>query len=244
MNQAKPTLMKENILIAVMCLLYPVIPVQGQQRDSTMQTRQFKTHYSREIYGMVVDDTGEPLTGATITSVGEDGNRATTMAVTDVNGHFMMSLGEDTRALEVSFIGFKPRRIALTRESSYKIELQPDSKSVGEVVVNGAFTRKANTFTGAVTTVSGDDLSRVGNQNVLQSLKNIDPSFMQIENLGAGSNPNALPDFQMRGTSTISSVQGEYASNANQPLFILDGFETSSPRFLTWTWIRCRVSPR
>ena len=44
---------------------------------------------------------------------------------------------------------------------------------------------------------------------------------MQIENLGAGSNPNALPDFQMRGTSTISSVQGEYASNANQPLFIL-----------------------
>ena len=171
MNQAKPTLMKENILIAVMCLLYPVIPVQGQQRDSTMQTRQFKTHYSREIYGMVVDDTGEPLTGATITSVGEDGNRATTMAVTDVNGHFMMSLGEDTRALEVSFIGFKPRRIALTRESSYKIELQPDSKSVGEVVVNGAFTRKANTFTGAVTTVSGDDLSRVGNQNCSAKLE-------------------------------------------------------------------------
>ena len=39
MNQAKPTLMKENILIAVMCLLYPVIPIQGQQRDSTLQTR-------------------------------------------------------------------------------------------------------------------------------------------------------------------------------------------------------------
>lgn len=99
MNQAKPTLMKENILIAVMCLLYPVIPIQGQQRDSTLQTRQFKTHYSREITGIVVDDTGEPLAGATITSVGEDGNRTTTMAVTDVNGHFMMSLGDDTRAL-------------------------------------------------------------------------------------------------------------------------------------------------
>lgn len=232
MNQAKPTLMKENILIAVMCLLYPVIPIQGQQRDSTLQTRPFKTHFSREITGIVVDDTGEPLAGATITSVGEDGNRATTMMVTDVNGHFMMSLGEDTHALEVSYIGFKARRVTLTRESSYKIVLQPDSKSVGEVVVNGAFTRKANTFTGAVTTVSGDDLSRVGNQNVLQSLKNIDPSFMQIENLGTGSNPNALPDFQMRGASTISSVQGEYASSANQPLFILDGFETELTKIL------------
>ena len=188
--------------------------------------------HSREITGIVVDDTGEPLAGATITSVGEDGNRATTMMVTDVNGHFMMSLGEDTHALEVSYIGFKARRVTLTRESSYKIVLQPDSKSVGEVVVNGAFTRKANTFTGAVTTVSGDDLSRVGNQNVLQSLKNIDPSFMQIENLGAGSNPNALPDFQMRGASTISSVQGEYASSANQPLFILDGFETELTKIL------------
>lgn len=81
MNQAKPTLMKENILIAVMCLLYPVIPIQGQQRDSTLQTRPFKTHFSREITGIVVDDTGEPLAGATITSVGEDGNRATTMMV-------------------------------------------------------------------------------------------------------------------------------------------------------------------
>ncbi len=101
-----------------------------------------------------------------------------------------------------------------------------------EVVVNGMFTRKANTFTGAVTTVKGEELQRVGNQNVLQSLKNIDPSFLQIENLAAGSNPNALPDFQMRGATTVSNIQGEYASSANQPLFILDGFETELTKIL------------
>lgn len=55
---------------------------------------------------------------------------------------------------------------------------------------------------------------------------------MQIENLSAGSNPNAMPDFQMRGSSTISNVQSEYASNANQPLFILDGFETTLTRIM------------
>jgi len=41
-----------------------------------------------------------------------------------------------------------------------------------------------------------------------------------------------MPDFQMRGSSTISNVQSEYASNANQPLFILDGFETTLTRIM------------
>lgn len=88
-----------------------------------------------------------------------------------------------------------------------RIVLSPDSKQMEEVVVNGTFTRKANTFTGAITSVKGEELQKVGNNNVLQSLKNIDPSFMQIENLGAGSNPNALPDFQMRGASTIQAYR-------------------------------------
>lgn len=110
--------------------------------------------------------------------------------------------------------------------------MEEDSQEMEEIVVTGAFTRKANTFTGSVVTVKGEELRRVGNQNVLQSLKNIDPSFLQIENLAMDSNPNALPDFQMRGGSTISSIQGEYASSANQPLFILDGFETELTKIL------------
>ena len=67
---------------------------------------------------------------------------------------------------------------------------------------------------------------------LFRSLKSLDPSFLQIENLGAGSNPNALPDFQMRGSSTVADVQGEYASSANQPLFILDGFESELTKIM------------
>lgn len=223
---------EKTILLFALGLLPLAVPVEAQTVGHVQEHPQYRTDYSREILGIVLDEQGEPLAGATVTSVGEDGNRATTTIVTDVNGHFMMSLSEDTHAIDVSYIGFQSKRVRLTGERNYKIVLQPDSKAIGEVVVNGAFTRKANTFTGAVTTVSGDDLSRVGNQNVLQSLKNLDPSFLQIENLAAGSNPNALPDFQMRGASTISSVQGEYASSANQPLFILDGFETELTKIL------------
>jgi len=187
---------------------------------------------NRDITGMVVDDQGEPLIGATITNVKNAGDRESFTAITDVNGHFKLTLSGDVSQIEVNYIGFQPKVIYLSSASSYRVQLVPDSKAIDEVVVTGVFERKANTYTGAVTTVKGEELLKVGNTNVLQSLKNIDPSFMQIENLAAGSNPNALPDFQMRGASTIASVQGEYASSANQPLFILDGFETELTKIL------------
>ncbi|MCR5131661.1 MAG: SusC/RagA family TonB-linked outer membrane protein [Prevotella sp.] len=187
---------------------------------------------SRVITGIVVDELGEPLIGATVTNVRNTGNRETFTAITDVNGHFKLTLSSDVAQVEVNYIGFQSKTFYLSNESSYRIQMTPSSKAIDEVVVTGIFERKANTYTGAVTTVKGEDLQKVGNANVLQSLKNIDPSFLQIENLGAGSNPNALPDFQMRGASTIASVQGEYASSANQPLFILDGFETELTKIL------------
>jgi len=188
---------------------------------------------NRDITGIVVDEQGEPLPGATITNVKGRNDRETFAVITDANGHFKLTLSSDVRQLEVSYVGFETKLVSLLGSmSNYRITLRPDSKAIDEVVVTGVFERKANTYTGAVTTLKGEELQRVGNVNVLQSLKNIDPSFIQLENLAAGSNPNALPDFQLRGTSTISSVQGEYASSANQPLFILDGFETELTKIL------------
>lgn len=182
--------------------------------------------------GIVVDENGEPLPGATVRENPVSKEQELRAVATDINGHFSLLISGKTKQLKASYIGYDDQLVTLDGRDSYKIKLKPSDKSIDEVVVNGTFTRKANTFTGAVTTVKGEELKRVGNSNVLQSLKNIDPSFMQIENLSAGSNPNALPDYQMRGASTISSVQGEYASSANQPLFILDGFETELTRIM------------
>lgn len=190
----------------------------------------------RDIFGIVKDENGDPLPGATIvSSTGSNvmGGSEGATAVTDVNGHFRLTVSEEMPSILVRFMGFKDKVVRLSpRISSYEISLEPDQQTVDEVVVNGAFTRKANTFSGSVTSVSGDQLRTIGNQNVLQSLKNLDPSFMQTENLSAGSNPNSMPDYQMRGASTVSNVQGEYASSANQPLFILDGFETELTKIM------------
>ena len=82
------------------------------------------------------------------------------------------------------------------------------------------FTRKAIIYTCLVITIMVVELYTVGNGYVLSSLKNIDPSFLMVENLECCSNPNAIPDFQMRGQTGFTEVASEYQENPNQPLFI------------------------
>lgn len=179
----------------------------------------------RGFSGHVIGDDGEPVIGATVRIMGTQHAVAT-----DINGKFSFDVWPRGARVVVSYIGMETATVKAAE--NMRIVMKGDAKVISEVVVNGVFTRKANTFTGAVSTLKGDDLRSVGNQNILQSLKSLDPSFLQIENLGAGSNPNALPDFQMRGSSTVADVQGEYASSANQPLFILDGFESELTKIM------------
>lgn len=188
--------------------------------------------HARSIHGIVTDEKGEPLPGASVSQKRVTQAESIQTVICDVNGHFSLSIPTGTTQLEVSFIGFETKVITLTAETSYHIEMKSNESNLDEVVVTGMFTRKANTFTGAVSTVTKDDLLKVGNQNVIQSLKNIDPSFIQLDNLAMGSNPNSLPELQMRGQSSFPDLNNEYQSNPNQPLFILDGFETELSKII------------
>lgn len=201
--------------------------IDGKMVNITLREGRNGTEKQRKtLDGVVVSsEDGEPIIGATVKILGT--KNAT---ITDMNGKFHFNTWPRGAQLIVSSIGME--EMTIKAKENIRIMMKPDAKQISEVVVNGVFTRKANTFTGVVTSVSGDKLKSIGNQNVLQSLKNLDPSFMQVENLSAGSDPNSLPDFQMRGSSTVSSVQGEYASSANQPLFILDGFETELTKIM------------
>lgn len=186
----------------------------------------------RTISGIVVDETGQPLPGANVVQKRTSKTESLNAVIVDVNGHFSLTLASSAQELEISYIGYETQTVKLTQGTSYRIALKPSTEMIEEVVVTGAFTRKANTYTGSVTTVKSEDLLKVGNQNLLSSLANIDPSFTLIDNLAAGSNPNALPDFQMRGQTGFSDLKGEYESNPNQPLFILDGFETDLTKII------------
>lgn len=215
-----------RFLLADKPLAYTIKGRMVDIRRAARTGRQPVGSAAREITGTVKDETGEPLPGATVTCVLHQQNHEVSTAVTDMNGHFRLLVSPSATHLTVTFIGFKAETVALTDAASYAIVLSPDAKSIGEVVVNGMFTRRAESYTGSTSTFSQSELQSVGNQNILRSLANLDPSFQIVENLDLGSDPNSMPNYQMRGATSFN-LQGDYDGNANQPLFILDGFETT-----------------
>ena len=112
----------------------------------------------------------------------------------------------------------------VTAGHEMKVVLKRDSKTLSDVVVNGYFTRKKQTFTGAAKTVTSDEIMKVAPNNILQTLATLDPSLNIAQNNAAGSNPNAVPDLVIRSTTSLSTGN-EVGLNA--PLIVIDGVEQS-----------------
>ena len=178
------------------------------------------------ISGVVVDEFDEPMPGVAV----YDPMDTSTGTLTSKDGRYSIMVSNKCKELEFSCMGYKVVR--LTFDKSALVRLEPDALAIEETVVTGIYTRKADSFTGAVQSITADNLKRVGNSNVFESLKNIDPSLLILDNLAAGSDPNAMVSMQLRGASTFAlegttNLKSNFVNDANMPLFILDGFETS-----------------
>ncbi|MBO9561135.1 MAG: SusC/RagA family TonB-linked outer membrane protein [Niastella sp.] len=178
------------------------------------------------VYGKVVDEKGIGITGASVVLKGAGRGVTTNQA-----GNFVFALLPIGGKLQISYVGFETQEIEV-RPGNVTITMKSAEAKLNDVVVTGIYTRKSESFTGAAQTYTREDLQKVGNVNVLQSLKNLDPTFNLVENLAMGSNPNTLPEIQLRGQSGFPDLKGEYQTNPNQPLFILDGFEVSIIRVI------------
>ena len=135
--------------------------------------------------------------------------------------------------LKVSFVGYKTELVEIKGRTKVNVKLTPEEMKMDEVVVTGYLNVRKESYTGTVTRVEGEELLKVGNRNVVSALQVFDPSFRIITNNEMGSNPNAIPDFYIRGQSGISDFsfgsasEVELKSNSNLPVFILDGLEVS-----------------
>ena len=202
-------------------------------KDGIVVVRKLQTEKrDNRIHGTVVDSNKEPIPGA---SVIVKGTRTGTS--TNIEGEFTLDVKSDKVTLEISFIGMKKQTLQVdaTRRKSLEITLVDDVKTLDDVVVTGYSNVRKTSFTGSSTQITGDDLRKVSQTNVIDAMQSFDPSFRLMTNTQFGSDPNALPEMYIRGRSGVGVrdldkdqlSKSNLENNPNLPTFIMDGFEVS-----------------
>lgn len=191
-----------------------------------------KEQRQNRIRGIVTDSHGEPIPGASIIVKG-----TRTGTSTNIEGEFTLDVKNDKVTLEVSFIGMKKQAVHVdaTRRKNIEITMVDDVKSLEDVVVTGYSNVRKSSFTGSSTQISGDDLRKVSQTNIISAIQSFDPSFRMVDNTQFGSDPNALPEMYIRGRSGFGVKdldkdqlsKSNLENNPNLPTFIMDGFEVS-----------------
>ncbi len=159
--------------------------------------------------GTVVDEKGEPLTGATIKATG------TTIAVTaDIQGNFSLSVPAATNSITISFIGYSDieQRISTSNPALGTIKMSTNSKSLNEVVVIGYGTQRREAVTGSVASIGGESLREVPSPNISQALQG---RLAGVDISQTNSKPGATTQILIRGQRSLTA--------SNDPLIVLDG---------------------
>ena len=188
----------------------------------------------KTVRGQVVDAAGNPLPGVSILVKGTK-----TGTATDLDGNYSLDMPAEGHTLLFSMIGMKNVEERVGKRTNVNVTMEENAEMMDEVVVTGYQQLKKNAFTGNATVVTKDQLLKTNNKNAISALQAFEPSFRLKEANLWGSDPNNLPEFTIRGESSIGMNRGldvesarrsqrtNLADNPNLPIFILDGFEVS-----------------
>ena len=203
----------------------------AQNKNNSKETYLLPPH-GNYVYGRVIEKLSkEPMVGVTIRLDGHS-----TGVITDINGCYVLTLPEKGGLVIYSYIGFETRKIKVTSRQKVNVQMVEATESIQEVIVTGYNSIQKESFTGNTTKIEKEGLLKVNPNNLISAIQTFDPSFRIQENLAAGSDPNSLPQFVLRGqtgigettlgqTSTSSISREVLSGNSNLPIFILDGFE-------------------
>lgn len=175
------------------------------------------------LIGVVKDEQGQGLPGVAVYV-----KSAPSIGVqTDYYGNFeLKNIPEGKQKIIVFMLGMGEEEIIFTGQESAIITLHEQSSTLDDVVVTGIVTRNKNSFTGSAATFTSKEIKMVSAGNLFQSIQTLEPSMTIVENNLRGADPNAMPDLEIRGkTSIVGELDSEYSNIPNQPLFILDGME-------------------
>ena len=168
-------------------------------------------HQTISITGIVTDEAGEPLTGATVVE-----KSTTTGTLTDVNGRFSLSVQGQQSIIRVSYVGYVTQETVVGISTSLTIVLREDANLMDEVVVIGYGTQRRGDVTSAIVTIKSEDFAQGKIGDAAELVKGKVPGLTIVKTSG---DPNATSAIRLRG---VNSLTGSV-----NPMVLIDGIEGS-----------------
>lgn len=161
--------------------------------------------------GVVLDENGIPLPGATIiakgTSVG---------TTTDFDGRFEILMPIGVNEIQVSYLGYRSKEVNVSGQTSISVNLEEDAAALEEVVVVGYGTLAKKRVTGSVISITSETIVDVPS---LSPESAIIGQVAGVQVQETSGEPGASPNIRVRGSGSISA--------GNDPLFVIDGIPIS-----------------
>ena len=180
-------LQKPLVLLCLLCLL----PL-GAMAQSTIK-------------GVVNDEAGEPVIGASVQVQGTK-----TATVTDFDGNFSVSAPSNA-TLIISYVGYVTETVSVQGRSNITVTLREDAQSLEDVVVIGYGVQKKKLVTGATVQVKGEDIAKLNTTNALEAMQSSTPGVQITQ---SSSQPGKGYKVYIRGIGTTGN---------SAPLYVIDG---------------------
>ncbi len=160
------------------------------------------------VSGNIVDETGQPLPGASIVEKGTSNGTQS-----DFDGNFSLKVTNQNAVLTISYLGFKTKDVILDGQTDLSIVLEEDTAGLDEVVVVGYGVQKKVNLTGAVDVIDSKIIQNRPSPTVSQLLQGTSPGLsFSVGN--SGFQPGAELDINIRGMGSI---------NGGSPYVVIDG---------------------
>ena len=178
---------------------------------------------ARTVTGVVVDEFGDPIIGAAIKIVD-----STVGTISDIDGKFSLPVPEGGR-LAVSFVGYVSQTI--TNLNNPKIVLKEDVANLDEVVIVGYGTQKMKNITGAIETITPDEIKDLSVGNLGDALSGM-MSGLHVNS--GGGRPGSTPSLQIRQSNINTSITPNSTRGGDadpSPLYVIDDFISTEDAF-------------
>ncbi len=171
------------------------------------------TYAQTTISGTITDDEdGSTLPGVNVVVKG-----TTVGTVTNIEGGYSLRVPADAQTLVFSSVGYGVREEEIGNRTTIDIRMEPDLRSLNEVVVVGYGTQDSRDVTAAIASVSAEDIEKIP---VASGVQAIQGQVAGVDVMSGGGRPGEAPSIRIRGRRSISA--------SNDPLYVIDGIPQTS----------------